>query len=512
MDKSAILGLSVLSVIMSVISIVLGDVNFDDDIKIKEMKEEQNKNNIEKIISYILRPLKKPTVHPRSNENNYNDAIFNIDDDDDFETVEFNSSSAIATDTARSVKRNMLLKLRKEIMIKYNKAKNGLYISILFSLVFAVCFLGKYDYISMIFTWVPTIAFLVIFLARDIIRFRFLLEEDLFGVLDTIGAPSATTTTSTSTSERRRALRFSFIKSIFNPNFAYSRVRNEVGGDENNDGNIDASKTFNNIFMLYVTVFVAVDIVYFILLQTFGISKYKFYGVKVNFILLQIVFVQMFFSILIHILDKRLNASSIIRTFIENFIFILMCTFPFILSHSNDDQFNLLIVFNCILLPALIHTVRLLYLIPYYKSSSSTDQNKLTALSSLATNKKTERIKTFISHEKNRHITVTKTKDEDENEISDIDVEPISYISYDITRNLFNTFLFIHSIDGEGPIELPIDVYNSVMSRFSDLRADFDDSKSLFVNINGKYYIDPKKTIQYDPLSPALTFLTKDAN
>ena len=30
MDKSAILGLSVLSVIMSVISIVLGDVNFDD--------------------------------------------------------------------------------------------------------------------------------------------------------------------------------------------------------------------------------------------------------------------------------------------------------------------------------------------------------------------------------------------------------------------------------------------------------------------------------------------------
>ena len=162
------------------------------------------------------------------------------------ETVEFNSSSAIATDTARSVKRNMLLKLRKEIMIKYNKAKNGLYISILFSLVFSVCFLGKYDYISMIFTWVPTIAFLVIFLARDIIRFRFLLEEDLFGVLDTIGAPSATTTTS----ERRRALRFSFIKSIFKPNFAYSRVRNEVGGDENNDGNIDASKTFNNIFML----------------------------------------------------------------------------------------------------------------------------------------------------------------------------------------------------------------------------------------------------------------------
>ena len=493
MDSGAIIPLGAMSIILSIISIILDQVNFDDEIKIKENKfkrQEQHQNNIEKIIYYILRRLRPITITENDNNNN--------NDDDDEEVIIFDIDDDVGGGrNIRNVRRDSLSELRKEIMIKYNKAKKGLLVSILFALVFVLCFHEKYDYVVITFTWVPLIAFSVIFLARDIIRFRFLLEEDFFSIIDAAGISSSSSHPSPPPPPTRIS---SFIKRIFKPNFAYSLV-----GNEGQEQSINASKTFNTIFVLYIIMIFVVDVVYFILIQQFGIAHYEKYGFKITLILLQIIIVQMIFSTLIHGIDNRLNAYAIVKTFVENFTFVMISALPFLVSGKKID---LLIMFNCIILPAFIHIIRLVNLIPYYKSTKN-DTLLIPLTKTLTKKEKQEqRIASFILQEKGRHIHFSNFKQSTDEDSSDIAFEYVSYISYDITKSLFDEFFNTNNLDKENIIVVPNDILELTYLKMIKLgnEKDFggDDDKKLLILIDGKYYINDSKN---DPLKSLLEYL-----
>jgi hypothetical protein len=513
MKSGEIIGPSILSIIISIISIMLANVNFDDEIKIKENKRKDDRelNNIEKIIYYFLKPLKKNNNNNNTSKLNrssidYDNVNIDDDDDDDNEIMIFNIDDN-DTSASNSIRRKILFNLRKEIMIMYNKAKNGLYASILFALVLILLFKNRFDYLAMALTCVPIICLSITFLARDIIRFRFLLEEDFFDILDAISLSSSSSSPpplqiTTSTPPPPLPQKPSLLKRLFRPNFAYSRLTNS--GNDVSEKKIDASKTFWNILLLFAGVFFAVEFVYYLLLQRFGVGSYEKYGRTINLILFQVILVQMTFSTVIHAIDRRLNAGAIVRTFIENLTFVLISSLPFLVSGVKLDLF---IVFNCITLPALIHVIRLLYLIPYYKPTVSNTDTPLDNLIKFNTDQQTQRRELFLDQEKQRHIILTDNDQTQQQELSEINIAPFSYTSFEITERLFDDFLSIHRTDYENMIYLPDSVNNVIISRMNDLKIDFNGTKQLFILINGKYYISPKNIDQYDPLNPVIEYL-----